>query len=479
MTDFHKKNDDLLRDKLTQYEFAQVDGAWENMSKLLNQQQAVPKRIGGFWWLVPIVAAAVLIGIIGIGIQLNPKQTNVVEQTAPIAQQVDKTSTQTASKPLTTQTTATAKQPDKNPVIAALANAPRPTAEPLAQQQTKQNNIGTANNSQEKVVQTSSPKASDQEGNAKTTDKENVALANVIKANSPTTSVATNDVSTNTKRRVKTTRTEIIHQYSVTPLRAIQAKKDALKKQPHNTIGDFGIGDELNKKKCPVKIGVFGGASAKMYGQTQEFSVMPYAGVTATYKVAARHGVQVGLQYKSMGRLPSINKNDESKTLAYTNGTKTATSHSMNRIDMLEIPLVYQFYPHRRYNVHAGIKGAWLFNTETSSPAMQLTNEKMGIANFDVGMLLGMEFLLNKNWSLGVQYSFGFINLTRHAQLMHQAAIDNDQSQGINTYDKVQALSSPGEIIVPVSSDANHQEMIRLPNSLHNNDIQILLKYTF
>jgi deoxyadenosine/deoxycytidine kinase len=58
MTDFYKNNDDQIRDKLTEHEFSQVSGAWDNMSKLLDQQHTVPKALvvggGRCLWLLPL-----------------------------------------------------------------------------------------------------------------------------------------------------------------------------------------------------------------------------------------------------------------------------------------------------------------------------------------------------------------------------------------------------------------------------------------
>jgi hypothetical protein len=503
MTKFYKKNDDLLRNKLTQHEFAPVPGAWDNMSKLLSQQQIVPKRLGGLWWSVPIVAATVLLGIIGFGTHLNSNEASNEHQ-KPLAAQIPNSPSLTNSnknaigtttvitteedvKLLATTTTTTkesiavedtktsaTKNKFNTPVVNKTTTTTTTKKQPKRSTFNNKATVGSNNNAGKAPAPDEQPNSSTTTtaGTSTNTSKDASNLANAIQASKAASSDSKIKVFT---RIVNPT----IYQYSTTTLQPIQTKRKAMQ-TPQNTIGNFGIGEELNHKKSPIKIGVFGGVSTKMYGQTKAFSVMPYAGVTASYKVARRHGLQVGIQYKCMGYLPTARENDNNAVLNYTQGNNTSTAHSMNRIDILEIPLIYEFYPHHQFNVHMGVKGAWLFNKETTSPKINnMPNEELGLANFDIGMLLGMEFFLNKNWSIGVQYSLGFINLTQQAKTKHEMAATEDNNTGINSYEKIQSLSSSGELIVPVSTDANHQEMIRLPNSLHNNDIQIRLKYTF
>ncbi|BDS12952.1 porin family protein [Aureispira anguillae] len=489
MTDFYKNNDDLLRDKLTQHEFAPIPNAWENMSALLDQQQVVPKRAAGYWWSIPFVTAAALAGVIGLGVYLHSTPTTASPAAPILAKQNAKTTTTVDAKPVI----ASAPQEHQQALIiknvGAINNTNSDNTNPLGSttvKSAKKNPVTRSKSASSKQpVQTvSRTKKSATKKKAvvnepiinKTTinsnsHNNNVALENAIKE-------VTTKENKRSKPRVKTTRTEVIYQYSLTPLRALQSKRKAMEQQ--NTIGNFGIGDELNTKKSPLKVGVFGGASAKVYRNSQKLSVMPYAGVNASYRVAKHHGVQVGLQYKSMGRLPNPKNNSENNAITYTVGTKTSQSHVLNRIDMLEMPLVYQFHPHPRYNVQAGVKAAWLFNTESTSPELNpLSNKEMGLADFDFSILLGMEYCFNKHWSVGLQYSIGLVNLTQQAKAKHDESIQADLSSGVDPQGKIQALSDVGELLVPVAEGVDHQQMIRLPNQLHNNDVQLLLKYTF
>lgn len=465
MTDFYKKNDNLLRDKLTQHEFAPTPNAWENMSALLDQHPVVPKRAAGYWWSVPFVTAAALAGVIGLGMYFTPNSTQAATSNSSIAEQATQKSvipaTPKVSKQFTETTTPTqnlgqpvvADKQDKNKVIAATPKKAAAKKKSMAKNAVliaDKSNKNQTNPTVLSLAKTSTPSLNTQE-------VENTATA------------TSNTTTQSTKLKVKTTRTEIIYQYSTTPLRALQEKRKAMEQQ--NTIGNFGIGDELDIKKSPLKASVFGGASAKVYGATKDFSVMPFAGVSASYRIAKHHGIQTGVQYKSIGNLT---QNSTTQADVYPN------AGSIQRIDLLEIPLVYQFHPHPKYNIQAGVKGAWLMNTETTDPALNnLSNAEMGISDFDFSLLLGMEYCFNEHWAVGLQYSLGLVNLTKEASNMHDEEVQATRNAGYDPQDNITSLSKHGELIIPVSTENVQNQSIKVPNQLRNNDVQLLLKYTF
>jgi len=483
MTNFYKNSDDLLRDKLTQHEFAQVPGAWDSMSQLLDQQPVVAKRAGGWWWSIPIVAVVTLSGVIGLGVYWNQETATIAENQPVVTSPVKLVNKQQQSTTKTNNTTATLATVEKETATPLVAQRPTPVESkaPVVKRSAKKAAAAVAKAEISTPVavemETSEPTVVENNTQEQTTvsdqTEENVAVMNAIE-NSTSSSNANNN---KRKHRVKTTRTIVRYQYSMTPLRALQEKRKKALQQ--NKINNFGIGDDLNKPSSPIKVGVYGGVSAKYYGSTKDFSVMPYGGIDASYRIAPRHGVQVGLQYKNMSKLPTAT-NNEATLLQYQSGNTLSQAHSINRIDMLEIPLVYQFYPHRNCNIQAGVKGSWLLNTETTSDVLnEMSNEELGLANFDVGLLFGVEYCFNRHWSVGLQYSLGLVNLTQQAENMHYSGIEADQAMGVNTQDKVESLTRTGELMVPVTSDGADQQILRLPQQLHNNDIQVRLKYTF
>lgn len=465
MTDFYKKNDNLLRDKLTQHEFAPSSNAWENMSALLDQHPVVPKRAIGYWWSVPFVTAAALAGVIGLGMHFLPNATTTSNDS--FAEQTAKESTvPRASKQF--------------PELTSPAFAVKPTLAEEKQTKvvTRQAKVERKTTSKQALPTTvsSSKKTTAIKGsttNVPTLNSQAKELKNASPVKSEAKGVETKGVETKEiKRKVKTTRTEIIYQYSTTPLRALQEKRKLMEKQ--NTIGNFGIGDELNTKKSPLKASVFGGASAKVYGSTKDFSVMPFAGASVSYRIAKHHGIQTGVQYKSIGNLTQNSKGQ------MDSGMNPNSELSIKRIDLLEIPLVYQFHPHPKYNIQAGVKGAWLMNTETSDPAFNnLSNAEMGISDFDFSLLLGMEYCLNEHWAIGIQYSLGLINLTKKASSLHEEEVQTTRDAGYDPQYNISSLNKYGELIVPIHSENTQNQSVKVPNQLHNNDVQLLLKYTF
>ena len=473
MTDFYKNNDNLLRDKLTQHEFVQTPNAWENMSALLDQHPVVAKRAVGYWWSVPFVTAAALAGVIGMGMYLAPNQTQAATQNKAMAQQRATESVipqaPKVSKQFTAVTTPT--QELKEPLVDAKEKKVALAA--IVAKKTTVKKKAAA-----KKIQTTTEDSKENQKNTNILSVANVSTPTVETQeteNKGLTTVLTKDTKeqNTTKRRVKTTRTEIIYQYSTTPLRALQEKRKLMEKQ--NAIGNFGIGDELNTKKSPLKASIFGGASAKVYGSTKDFSVMPFVGVSTSYRLAKHHGIQTGVQYKSMG-----NATQNSKVPSDLGTGIYSNTAMIKRIDLLEIPLVYQFHPHPKYNIQTGVKGAWLMNTETTNPELNnLSNAELGISDFDFSLLLGMEYCFNDHWAVGVQYSLGLVNLTKGATDMHQEEVQMEKDAGNDPQYNIQSLDNNGELVVPVSTNNIANQSMKVPNQLRNNDVQLLLKYSF
>lgn len=480
MTDFYKNNDDQIRDKLSQHEFEPITGAWDSMSKLLDQQQIVPKRTLAWWWSVPLVAAA-LSGIIVLGFYGHKEETQdkLAAHNEPftVIPKNKKSSTKSTEDALAlTETNSSASISNHttiNPTTISSTNTTRHS----------KNNV-TINNKNKiatKTVLTNKNKKTAATNLVQNTvKKEELIIDNNInnKLNDGININVTNleNTESNTKK-VKTTRTIISYQYSTTPLRALQEKRKKLA-EPTSTIPTFGIGNNIEKRKSPIKVGILAGVTSKIYASNKQLSMSPSAGLSFSYKVAPRHAIQTGLQYKSIGR--AFNSN-ASEILSHTNTAtnSTSTAYSLSRIDMLELPLVYQFYVHKNCNLQAGIKASYLFNVETNNPEFNTKkNEDLGLANFDFGMLLGVEYCFNKHWSMVLQYSLGFINLSQKGQQKQDKAFALESAAGYDTSNKKEALSCDGELIVPVSNQ-QHEELLRLPNQLHNNDIQLLLKYTF
>jgi hypothetical protein len=502
MADFYKNNDDFIRDKVTNHQFEQVPGAWDSMSKLLNQNQLLTKSASNLWWTIPAFSAALLAVIIGMGVYLTPDEQVNEEMIAELisleesVEQVKLNKTENNSfLNLNGQNsdyqTVQDEQRDENKITSANE---KETEESIAKKNysdvslnnnTENDNSRsnktsvTASEYEEEILDRKSERfhnsiKSSNAANQQNTEKEDTEIKEPI---TNLKSVATDG----NKNRVKKSTTIITKRYSTSTYNDLQSNKTKIINEKQTPL-NFGIGDEvISNNKCPLKLSVYGGVTGKIFGHSKEFSAMPAVGVSTSYRIAPRHSIEAGLQYKSISKPKSIIGNEYAE-LRYHTAINSSKSYSLDRVDLLELPVSYHLHLSPVVNIQAGLKGVWLFNTETSNPEFNTkTNEELGIANFDLGVLLGLEFNLNKHWAIGIQYNIGLLNLTQQGELRQEQLIDSESGTGININEKMDALSTQGELVVPVPFTENnpHQEMIRLPENLHNNDVQILLKYTF
>lgn len=448
MNHLYNNNDDKLRSKLTEHEFDRIPGAWDDMANRLDQYDFQPKA-GSWWWSFPIIGISLLVGSLSIG--------SYWQKDAPVQ----------AAKPFLVPVVA--QQTTKTQVANQAPIASIPVKKTVIAAKEEQDLVTPFQEPAKAIVQKKTIK--------KTTRAKKQASPVVL--NKPLiVTKKTKEESSLIDANVKRTKTIIKRQYSVTPLKKLSKEPSVVRTKKTPIVGSFGIGDQAVNQASRWKFSVQAGMNTKVYGQTQELSLSPYGGVTVGYRAGAHHGIQLGLQYKNMGKL----KQEHARTSVNSQlASVPVVSYGIQRIDMLEVPLVYQCYPHPRMNVSAGIKGAWLFNVETASPEINaLSNKEKGIATFDLGILVGAEFNITKHIAVGLQYSLGMINLTAPAE---QANATYNDTQALGTPTTEQGtLYEAGEMLVPVSDkieNSAYQPMLKLPKKLHNTDLQVHLKYTF
>ncbi|MCP4442255.1 MAG: PorT family protein [Aureispira sp.] len=448
MNHLYNNNDDKLRSKLTEHEFNIMPGAWDDMANRLDHYDFQPKA-GGWWWSFPIIGVSLLVGSLAIG---NYWKKDTLVQ---------------AEKPFLT------------PVVAQQQATPKMT-HPIAA-------ISVKNLDAFKVAENQNTVSPFEEKAEQPVKKKTVKKSTVAKVQNPTVLAAnpiispeeTKENKKTAEANVKRTKTIIKRQYSITPLKKLAERPSMVRTKKTPIVGSFGIGDQEANNVSRWKFSVNAGVNTKVYGQTQKLSVSPYGGVSVGYRAGAHHGIQLGLQYKNIGK---INKENPTTAVNSQLAAVPVVGYGIRRIDMLEVPLVYQCYPHPRMNVFAGVKGAWLFNVETASPEINaLTNKEKGIENFDVSLLVGAEFNVTRHIAIGLQYSLGFVNLTAPAETT--VLEYNSQYLGTTPAEMDQSvLRDAGEMLVPTSvksQDNGYQPMLKLPKKLHNTDLQLQLKYTF
>ena len=452
-----------------------MPAAWSQMEQMLQANPATATKAGGgiFWWALPTAAAAVLAGIITVGVYLNPASTKNSSNTtvlADIETEVAATPNATRKAAYTTMggTTTTNIKPvvEKTVTIPTINNS-------------QNDNLGEIKTAEKKILTPSStaavvPPTSTTHNTATVNSSE--ANNNILSATAPALSqpeeIGLTDMKI--KRPIKKTKTVVRYQYSMTPFKAMSKKKRAIENTlPEGALNAFGITEENYSQSPKLRAGVFAGVSTKVIGSTQKVSVMPTGGVTLNYRMSGKSALQTGLQYKAID-LKGVNNSNTTEEQNFRPYSNTAQAYSLDRIDVLEMPLVYQYYPNPKFNMKAGVKGAWLFNKEFSDPSLKGTdNSAIGLATFDLGALLGIEVLINKNLSVGLQYSVGLMNLTEGAKQTHQVAIKEEADYEAKAANVLEA----GEVLVP--TNPSQDKMVRLPRDIRNNDLQLLVKYTF
>lgn len=454
MNHLYNNNDDKFRSKLTEHEFNIIPSAWDDMANRLDQHDFHPKT-SGWWWSFPIIGISLLVGSLSISSYWQKEAS--VQAAEPFL--------------IPPKTKESAIAQIKHPM------ATIPVAKTIIATKTNQELV---NPFEEKTTQPVVQK--------KKTIKKTVKAKKEAKAVEIKEPIIVNESAEKEElidANVKRTKTIIKHQYSITPLKKLTKEASVVRTKKTPIVGSFGIGDQAANQVSRWKFSMHAGLNTKVYGQTQELSLSPYGGVAVGYRAGAHHGIQLGLQYKNMGR---IKQNNPTTAVNSSLAKIPVVSYGIQRIDMLEMPLVYQCYPHPRINIFAGIKGAWLFNVETANPEINaLTNKQKGIETFDVGVLAGAEFNITKHIAVGLQYSLGLINLTAPAEQQVTSEFDSQFSSPSRTPEADQGvLYQAGEVLVPAdaknqdsSNGGGYHPMLKLPKKLHNTDLQVHLKYTF
>lgn len=456
MSDFYENTDNQFRNKLGNHEFNHMPEAWSQMEKLLDAQAAATVTKGGvsfLAWAIPSAAAAVLVGIIGVGAYWQqPTNATTVAQQEPT----------TIERPFEYQTST---QTNKVAVIATPTHT--------------YNLPPVANQNNTAIISAATPIAKATVANTKKaettqTTRNNTTTATTKTTNVPTTIAAATAAPIEVAQQANTAtkdypvkKTTYIkrYQYSSTTFKAAAQKRTPIQHGIHSgTLPTFGITDEERTFRPKFKASVHAGVNAKVLkGSVNKLSLQPTVGLSLQCRLTPKSAIQTGLQYKAIA-------------LGKRNGTQETTSgemsmHALSRVDMLEMPLVYQYYPHHKVNLQAGVKGTWLFNKELSDKNVQFTNQEIGLATFDVGALVGIEVLVSKQLSIGLQYSIGLASLTQTAEA--KQAVNTDPSSSASDYpDDEHTLQ------VPVVADQQDQ-LVTLPKNMRNNDLQLLLKYTF
>ncbi len=500
MNKFYNNEDDFLRHKLTSHEFDALPQAWEQMSALLDSQPAVARRSAGYYWWGLSIAALLFGATSGIyyynskNIPANSSQpTTTITANTPMAS-INQSGNRYNHK--NQQSVIASAEQTTNAAASIHTEAASTIAPAIQQQQQQANNTITASSTHHTTSTASSNStliAKNNNGNsnsnnfATTSPNPTVSTANTHTNVETTTATNTNNeqeiplvanAATTTpkvlteeqQRRIKKTRTEIIYQYSTTPLKALQERRK-------QAIGTFGIKEEVDFKKSPIKFGVTVGASTQLPAiSPQKVAFRPTVGAQVSGQFAKRHHIQVGAQYKNL----AVDTDAPAENSSYSgdNNQSQHQAHQIRGINLIEFPVVYKVHPHPKYNLQAGVKPAIVLGVNSEAKkSVDLRQANLGLSSWDLGVLLGAEYSLNKNWSIGIQYTLGLFNMAQNAQPLH------DQQQAANNLSSdpmpAQAIHKDNELLVPVGNTPSTSHYIRIPKQIKNSDLQLLLKYNF
>ncbi|MFK7798311.1 MAG: outer membrane beta-barrel protein [Aureispira sp.] len=499
MNKFYNNEDDFLRHQLTNHEFDALPQAWEQMSALLDSQPVVARRSAGYYWWGLSIAALLFGATSGVYYYnsknfpaTNPQPATAIATSTPMAS-MNQPGTSFSNK---NQPSVVPSAEQTTPVFSTNTTVATSPIAPAVQQQSSNNTMTTAsapnahstssnnttaitnkdkdNNLHINNWTTTSPSPIGRTANANTiaaattatnpNKEQNIAL--VSKTPVTTSKILTEEQ----QRRIKKTRTEIIYQYSTTPLKALQEKR-------RQAVGTFGIKEEVDFKKSPIKFGVTVGASTQLPAiSPQKVAFRPVLGAQVSGQFAKRHHIQVGAQYKNL----AVDTDAPVQNSTYTgdNNQSQHQSHQIRGINLIEFPVVYKVHPHPKYNLQAGVKPAVVLGVNSDAKQrVDLRQANLGLSSWDLGVLLGAEYCLNKNWSIGIQYTLGLFNMAQNAQPLH------DQQQVVNNLSSdplpAQSINKDNELLVPIGNTQGTAHYIRVPKQIKNSDLQLLLKYNF
>lgn len=441
MNHFYNNKEDALRDKLLRHEFAPVPGAWDQMAKLLDDQAPVTTRATRkAWWWWSATALLLTGSIIGgtYLLETRPAVTTVPAIKTPVHKQVSK-STMLATHPVAAPVL---QQPTQQiPVVSSVKETSTgalvaPSEEPMGEGDDLAASDRTSPRVSSSAQTNATPKLLVEEQPVTTVDEEQVPEATVQEAQ---TKLNKKDLP------ILKRRTEIIYQYSTTPLRTLQQKRQQLTPSYQGEVGDFGITEELKHSSRPLQASLYAGGSIQASKQLQSIQLRPVVGVQADYRLSKHHGIQLGAQYRSMAtHLPQ-----NSGIIDPSNQTK----NQLIAVDAIEIPISYQLHPHPRYHLKAGVTTSLLVNAQTSETG-NMPVQDLSISPVGVSLLVGAEYEINKHWSVALQYNYGLLDVITSKAGTH---IHDQASQSV--------LTPAGSTIIPTQ--------------WRGSDVQLLLKYRF
>lgn len=463
MNHFYNNKEDAMRDKLLQHEFAPVSGAWDKMSALLDEYPPVAKRPFRAVWAWSATALLLMGSVMGGGYYLCQTTPEEATPSTP-AQTVPAPTAVSTTAPLVAQTTVPAAPSTTKAITNVVADQNSAPATPASEIYANVTPEASANATTASTGRTQQSYASDRTSTQlpPTVETNYAALGTAPQMSSEKEEINTAVAPLSEKeaaikaaninnRPVLKRRTEIIYQYSTTPLRTLQQEQKRLLQPYNGDVGTFGITEELEKPSSPISASAYLGASGQL-SSAQQMSIRPIIGAQVDYKISKHHAVQVGAQYRNLVA-PDHTSSEYSSSTGHNNG------YRLQEVDVLDFPVAYQFHPHPRYHLKAGVQTSVLLNARTTIPSASAAKD-LSLSTVGVSLLVGVEYELSDHWSIALQYNWGAMDLTTGGT--------NENSTEL-TYNY--QVSQSSSMTTPTE--------VTIPNNWRGSDLQLLIRYKF
>ena len=289
------------------------------------------------------------------------------------------------------------------------------------------------------------------------TTSTNVATENV---NSSNTTLGTKDIKT--------------FQYETSDIKSLSINEDK-----STALKTESLPFSINKKKLRLPIQFISsiGFSTKALGGFDRLSFSPNASLAVSKRLHRMHSIELGIAYNAISNFADQANNSELNQMSYYQLTDTYNSYSLKRVDMLELPLRYNFHLNKHLAFNAGLKYTYLINVESVNS--NFSADRIGLDRHDLGLMMGVEVSINKHWSILLNYNYGLFNLSQSATDRFNDINITDQLAGVDLVKKHSLLLGNNEIYNHVETQNNTHSLIRLPENLRNSDLNISIRYKF
>lgn len=496
MKHFYEHQDDDMRSKLTEHEFGQLPGAWEDMEKRLNKFSS-HSGAGNASWSAWFVIGAMLVATT-VGILFYQWQSPFGKTNTPVLAN-ENSSEESGINKLTQTLKGKANRAITQEIIPPVStNTNNTNAHIAATTTTLANPVGTPTHELKPATLAKEPTSDGTKDSQLKEEEEHLEELPGI-APSPELDPNGQRPDNNNSYPTYTRRTEVVRTFSESTLKwkntALPTINATTASPRRNTLIDTPLIILQTPFDVPQEVLQFGasaGVGTQIYGSTGKFSVAPVVGVFIRKKIDEKYAIQGELHYKmvlpqnfdspfSKGQVAEMEMTVDIDPSAEVNyQTRNARVYGIRSMHILELPVSFIYELNRRHSVSMGLKVSYLQGVQTANTVINnMSKEALGFSSLDLGALAGYEFAISNHFALGIFYNVGFLNLAKNTK--ETAAAYNDQFSGSYIMDEDQQQTSlmNGGRILPVQVDADEQIFFEAPRHLYNSDLKVLLRYIF